>query len=67
MKVYVNNTEHNVPAGTTVSGLLECMEIRNLKGTALAVNGEIIPGDQWQHTEVNDQDRVLMIEAVQGG
>lgn len=67
MKVFVNNTKYTVPSGTTISGLLDRIKIQNLKGTALAVNGEIIPDDQWQRTEVADQDQVLMIEAVQGG
>ena len=67
MKVTVNNTEYNVPTGATVSDLLESLKIRNLKGTALAVNGEIVPDDRWQHTLIKDQDQVLMIEAVQGG
>ena len=67
MKVTVNNTEYNLPTSATVSDLLESLKIRNLKGTALAVNGEIVPDDRWQHTLIKDQDQVLMIEAVQGG
>ncbi len=67
MKVFVNNTEYTVRIGTTVSGLLDCIKLKNLKGTALAINGEIIPDDQWQSTTINDQDQILMIEAVQGG
>jgi sulfur carrier protein len=67
MKVFLNNVEHEVSTETTISRFLQEIKMKNLKGTALAVNGEIVPADQWQHTLIKDQDQVLMIEAVQGG
>ncbi len=36
-------------------------------GTAVAVNGDVVPRSAWQVHELTDGDRVEVLTAVQGG
>ncbi|MCX2745544.1 sulfur carrier protein ThiS [Mangrovivirga sp. M17] len=36
-------------------------------GVAVALNNQVIPHGQWQCTQVNDGDNILVITATQGG
>jgi sulfur carrier protein len=37
------------------------------RGIAAAVDGEVVPRDRWQDTELADGQRVEVVQAVQGG
>jgi sulfur carrier protein len=37
------------------------------RGVAVAVNGEVVPRAQWQGTGLEEQDRIELVEPVQGG
>ena len=52
--------------GLTVAVLLD--KLRQLKpGTALALNQQILPREQWEHQQVNDGDQILLFQVIAGG
>lgn len=68
MIVSLNGERRDLPAGTTVdsavaaSGAPECR-----RGVAVAVDGEVVPRGAWASTELEDGQRVEVLQAVQGG
>ena len=52
---------------TTIAGLLAAKEIADARGIAVALNGEVVPRDAWQDTEVCPGDAVEIVRAFQGG
>ena len=37
------------------------------RGVAVAVNGEVVPRTKWQRTRLENNDRIELVEPVQGG
>ncbi|MCB0397757.1 MAG: sulfur carrier protein ThiS [Flavobacteriales bacterium] len=67
MEIIVNNEAVSVNAGENISGLLRQLSVPIRTGIALAVNEDVIPAPQWDHTILEDHDRVIIIKAAQGG
>jgi sulfur carrier protein len=68
MTVVVNGEAHELPAGTTVRGLLEALEVPGgERGVAIAVDAEVVPRGEWETTELDDGARVEVLHAIQGG
>jgi thiazole synthase len=66
--VLVNGETREVAAGSTVLALLEKLGIgRGPDGVAVAVNDEVIPRAGWETTALDEDDRVEVVQAVQGG
>jgi sulfur carrier protein len=66
VRVTVNGTPREVPAGTSVSQLVATVT-ELATGVAAAVNGEVVPRRSWPGTLVRDGDQVEVVTAVQGG
>ena len=66
MTVIVNGTERELPAGTTVDELLESLALPRT-GTAVAVDGEVVPRARHAETVLPDGAVVEVLTAVQGG
>jgi sulfur carrier protein len=41
--------------------------VAKIRGVALAVNDKVIPKSKWEQCILKDGDRILAIEATQGG
>ena len=68
MTVLVNGERREVPAGTTVSGLLDALDVPGgVRGVAVAVDAEVVPRGEWETTELGDGARVEVLHAIQGG
>jgi sulfur carrier protein len=52
---------------TTIAGLLATKEMVDARGIAVALNGEVVPRDAWQETELSPGDAVEIVRAFQGG
>jgi sulfur carrier protein len=52
---------------TTIAGLLAAKEMADARGIAVALNGEVVPRDAWQETELCPGDAVEIVRAFQGG
>jgi sulfur carrier protein len=66
MSIEVNGTTTEVASGTT---LLELIESRagTARGSAVVVDGTVVPRSKWTDYRVADGQRIELITAVQGG
>jgi sulfur carrier protein len=66
MTVVVNGDERELPAGSTVADLLDRFGLPRA-GTAVAVDGELVPRAEHAGTVLTDGVAVEVLTAVQGG
>lgn len=67
MKVFLNDETHEVNGQSTVGSLLDEIELSDLAGWAVAVNELVIARDDAVEYELSEGDRVILIQATQGG
>ena len=68
MTAVVNGEPRELPAGTTVSSLLDALEVRaGARGVAVAVDAEVVPRGEWDTTKIGDGAHVEVLHAIQGG
>ena len=60
------NKEKLVSNETELQALLEEIDISQ-KGIAVAVNGEVIMRAAWKETQIQENDKITIIKATQGG
>jgi sulfur carrier protein len=66
--VVVNGERCELPDGTTVSRLLDSLDVPGgVRGVAVAVDAEVVPRGEWDTTELGDGARVEVLRAIQGG
>ena len=66
MRSLFNDEPLKCDDGLTISALLD--KLRQLKpGTALALNQQILPREQWDHQQVRDGDNILLFQVIAGG
>ena len=66
MQILFNDKPLQCADALTLSELLN--ELGQMKpGSALAVNQNIIPRDQWDHFAIQDGDTILLFQAIAGG
>jgi sulfur carrier protein len=66
MNVFINHTAHEIEENSTVSLLIQKLQLP-IKGIAISVNETVIPKAQWESHQLNNQDQILIITASQGG
>jgi sulfur carrier protein len=67
INVTVNDAAHSVAHGTGLLAMVEGMAMANRPGLAIAINTEVVPRARWAERKLRDGDRVLIIQASQGG
>ena len=67
LHVQVNDTDRVVTSGTGLLSLLEEMALAGRPGLAVAVNAEVVPRACWTDQRLHEGDRILIIQASQGG
>lgn len=67
MIISVNNSPFELPMVATVADALRAAGIAAGAGTALAVNMDVIPREQWASHKLNEKDKIMVIRATQGG
>ena len=68
MKLILNGETIETADGQTLGGLLKMLEIEaESKGVAIAVNEVVVPKRKWGSTGLNADDKIEIIQAVQGG
>ena len=65
-KVFVNGEYRELADGATVETVVTELGV-NRSGTAVAVDGEVIPRGEWPQTELRDGQELEVLHAVQGG
>ncbi|MCP1339563.1 sulfur carrier protein ThiS [Idiomarina sp. M1R2S28] len=66
MRVQVNDKHFEITEKTNLSQLLSAQNI-DTSAVAVAMNGQIIHREQWQQTELKDNDTITLVQAVAGG
>ena len=66
MNVMINGQPEVVSSDTTVAALLQAREIEE-RGTAVAVNGDVVLRRQWATSRLREGDRVELLTVAQGG
>lgn len=66
MHIIINDQPMEFDAPLTVNQLFSTLG-RPMVGTALAINQVIIPKSQWDSYLINDQDNILLFQAIAGG
>ncbi len=68
MKIIINGASKNIFDDASLIDLLTELKISNDKqGMAIALNQDVIPKSKWTLTKIKENDRVEIIQAVQGG
>lgn len=65
MHIIINDQPMEVEGPITLHQLLTQLE-QNPSGSALAINQVIIPKSQWESHFVNEQDNILLFQAIAG-
>ncbi len=74
MRVIVNGERRELPPQATVSIVVALLADDGGRppavagrGVAVAVDGEVVPRDEWSSTALDDGARVEVLAAIQGG
>jgi len=67
LRIFVNDQLREVAADTTLALLMGELGMAERKGIAAAVNGAVAPRGEWQTRRLTVGDRVIVIQATQGG
>ena len=66
--IIVNGEERPFPGDGEISSLLTDLGVRgDRKGVAIAVNGELVPRQEWDNVRLAAGDQVELVRPVQGG
>jgi len=67
MEVLLNNQKYAIEEETSITKFLSQIDIVQTKGIAIAVNNMVVPKEQWENHILNNQDKIIIITATQGG
>jgi len=67
LTIFVNDLPRSLAGSGTVRELIRELGFEGRKGVAVAVNGGVVPRSAWPARVLADGDRVLVIQATQGG
>lgn len=66
MTITVNGRGCELPSGATVADLVRSVGARE-RGSAVAVDGEVVPRGEWERHRLADGQNIEVVTAVQGG
>jgi thiamine biosynthesis protein ThiS len=67
MTVFVNDESKVISQGLLLSALLSEIGMVELSGWAIAMNGVVVPVDEIERISLSEGDRLIFIQATQGG
>ena len=67
MTIRVNDQPRSVADLATLQDLLRELALAERKGIAIAINDSVVPRRDWPLRALVEADRVLVIQATQGG
>lgn len=68
MQISVNGVNKNIESEfLNLEQVLIYENIYNSEGIAVAVNENIIPRSEWKKYQIQNNDKIIIIKAVQGG
>ena len=67
MTIQINDEPRTVPTDATVHSVLRELGLSERKGLAIAINDHVVPRATWPQRLLAESDRLLVIQATQGG
>ncbi|CAM2810912.1 sulfur carrier protein ThiS [Rariglobus hedericola] len=67
MTVFVNDQPRALASGAQLADLLRELGLAERKGVAIAINDEVVPRSTWPTRALAEGERILVIQATQGG
>ena len=67
MKILLNDENYEIAENSSLTMLFQKLGKVDLRGWAVAVNGNIISKYDFEKTFLCEEDRVILIQATQGG
>ena len=67
MKLSVNGEFREVNSATLDQWVVSEFGANNIKGMAIAVNDSVVPSSKWVSHALKAGDKILVVEAAQGG
>ena len=67
MTIEINNETKTITENFSAQQVFELLQIQNTNGYALAINNTVVPKSKWNETILKENDKVLVIQATQGG
>ncbi len=65
--IYINDRPEELAAESSLADVVRRLGLQGRKGVAVAVNGAVVPRGEWDARKLAGEDRVLVIQATQGG
>jgi sulfur carrier protein len=67
MNVFVNDTPHKTQHDVDLKTFLHSLKLEDFRGWAIALNEEVISAKNFESMILKEDDRLLLIQATQGG
>ncbi len=67
MTIFINDEPTEFEQPPTIVDILTKLQIFEVQGIAVAMNDEVIRKVDWQQITLNQNDRLMLIRATQGG
>ncbi len=67
MIIWVNQTRQVVDNAINLHQLMQRLRKVHKKGIAVALHHQVIPRARWQNTNLQEEDKITIITATQGG
>ena len=67
MEVIVNNSTTQVQNESSLSELINSLNLIEQKGIAIALNNKVVTKIKWESTTLSEKDKITIIKATQGG
>lgn len=67
LTVFVNNQTITLQAAANLTQALEASGVTSYRGIAVALNNAVVPRAEWSARTLNQNDKITVIKATQGG
>jgi sulfur carrier protein len=67
MTIFINDEPTEFEQPPTIIDILTKLQIFEVQGIAVAMNDEVVTKTDWQEITLNQNDRLMLIRATQGG
>ncbi len=67
LELLVNSKPYRLPEPVSLADLMLANQLDQSSGIAVAVNDWVVPRTDWQATLLQNQDKITIITATQGG
>ena len=67
MNISLNDEPHEIAEGMKLKDFLVTLDLDDFNGWAVAINENVIPRDTFHAVILHEGDKLLLIQATQGG